>query len=138
MPAADCIEKCAKLRVVRARQSETALGDGDISERSPAGLKLGPQDPWHYPRPKLAKKYLKVFDIGLIAAHRLFAKRRMGKSEFLEKDLLPAARKHGYFTAYLNLWDARKHPAHSLIGALALAVEPKGRGKTGQDAKKRP
>jgi hypothetical protein len=26
------------------------------------------KDPWHYPRPKLAEKYLKVFDIGLIAA----------------------------------------------------------------------
>ena len=39
------------------------------------------QDPWHYPRPKLAEKYLKVFDIGLIAAQGLFAKRRMGKSE---------------------------------------------------------
>ncbi|HMI73304.1 MAG TPA: hypothetical protein VK495_01285 [Steroidobacteraceae bacterium] len=48
------------------------------------------KDPWHYPRPKLAEKYLKVFDIGLIAAQGLFAKRRMGKSEFLEKDLLPA------------------------------------------------
>ena len=55
--------------------------------------KREPQDPWHYPRPKLAEKYLQVFDIGLIAAQGLFAKRRMGKSEFLEKDLscpLPA------------------------------------------------
>ena len=68
------------------------------------------KDPWHYPRPKLAEKYLKVFDIGLIAAQGLFAKRRMGKSEFLEKDLLPAAQEHGYLTAYVNLWDARKHP----------------------------
>jgi hypothetical protein len=40
--------------------------------------KLEPQDPWHYPRPKLAEKYLKVFDIGLIAAQGLFAKRRLG------------------------------------------------------------
>ena len=73
------------------------------------------KDPWHYPRPKLAEKYLKVFDIGLIAAQGLFAKRRMGKSEFLEKDLLPASQEHGYLTAYVNLWDARKHPASSLI-----------------------
>jgi hypothetical protein len=54
-------------------------------------------------------------------AHRcqgLFAKRRIGKSEFLEKDLLPAARKQGYLTAYVNLWDARKHPAPALIAAL--------------------
>jgi hypothetical protein len=87
------------------------------------------KDPWHYPRPKLAEKYLKVFDIGLITAQGLFAKRRMGKSEFLEKDLLPAAREHGYLTAYVNLWDARKHPASSLIAALTLSFEPRGMAK---------
>jgi hypothetical protein len=32
------------------------------------------QDPWHYPRPRLAEKYLKIFDIGLIAAQGFFAK----------------------------------------------------------------
>ena len=32
--------------------------------------KLERQDPWHYPRPKLAEKYLQVFDIGLIARSR--------------------------------------------------------------------
>jgi hypothetical protein len=88
-----------------------------------------PKDPWHYPRPKLAEKYLKVFDIGLIAAQGIFAKRRMGKSEFLEKDLLPAARGHQYLTAYVNLWDARKHPASSLIAALTLSFEPRGMAK---------
>jgi hypothetical protein len=49
--------------------------------------KLEPQDPWHYPRPKLAEKYLKVFDIGLIAAHGLFAKRRMGSEAALQYTL---------------------------------------------------
>ena len=87
------------------------------------------KDPWHYPRPKLAEKYLKVFEIGLIAAQGLFAKRRMGKSEFLEKDLLPAARRQGYFTAYVNLWDAREHLASSLIAALTLSFEPRGMAK---------
>jgi hypothetical protein len=59
----------------------------------------------------------------------LFAKRRMGKSEFLEQDLLPAARANGYLTAYVNLWDAREHPAPSLLSALILAIEPKGFSK---------
>jgi hypothetical protein len=31
----------------------------------------------------------------------------MGKSEFLEQDLMPAAREARYLTVYLNLWDAR-------------------------------
>jgi hypothetical protein len=83
-------------------------------------------DPWHYPRPELAKKYLEIFDIGLTSARGLFAKRRMGKSEFLEQDLIPAAQAEGYLTAYLNLWDARTHPTPSLVSALSRAMEPKG------------
>ena len=86
-------------------------------------------DPWHYPRPELAKKYLEIFGIGLTSARGLFAKRRMGKSEFLEQDLIPAAQAEGYLTAYLNLWDARTHPTPSLVAALSRAMEPKGLSK---------
>jgi hypothetical protein len=60
-------------------------------------------DPWHFARPKLAEKYLRTFQIGLISAQALFAPRRMGKSEFLEQDLIPTAQKSGLLTAYLNL-----------------------------------
>lgn len=88
-----------------------------------------PADPWHYPRPELAGKYLQTFDIGLTTARGLFAKRRMGKSEFLEQDLIPAARAAGYLTAYLNMWDARSHPTPSLVAVLARALEPKGISK---------
>lgn len=86
-------------------------------------------DPWHYPRPELAKKYLEIFGIGLTSARGLFAKRRMGKSEFLEQDLIPAAQAEDYLTAYLNLWDARTHPTPSLVAALSRAMEPKGLSK---------
>ena len=50
----------------------------------------------------------------------------MGKSEFLEQDLIPAAHNSGYLTAYINLWDAREHPRGALIGALARAASPRG------------
>jgi len=50
----------------------------------------------------------------------------MGKSEFLEQDLIPAAQKSGLLTAYLNLWDAREHPRAALIGALARATSQRG------------
>jgi hypothetical protein len=85
-----------------------------------------PSDPWHYARPALAQKHLQVFAIGLTSARGLFAKRRMGKSEFLEQDLIPAARAEGYLTAYLNLWDARAHPTPSLAAVVSRALEPKG------------
>jgi hypothetical protein len=93
-------------------------------------------DPWHYPRPELAAKYLKVFDVGLTSARALFAKRRMGKSEFLEQDLMPAAREAGFLTVYLNLWDARSHPAPALLHALSDALKPRGLTKLASSLKR--
>lgn len=86
-------------------------------------------DRWHYARPELAKHYLNAFDLGLASARGLFARRRMGKTEFLVKDLLPLAREEGYLTAYANLWDNRTDPAAALIVALGQAVERHGLAK---------
>jgi hypothetical protein len=85
-----------------------------------------PAGSWHFARPQLAQRYLQTFQIGLVSAQALFAPRRMGKSEFLEQDLIPAAQKSGLLTAYLNLWDAREHPRGALISALARAGSPRG------------
>ena len=86
-------------------------------------------DPWHYPRPELAQRYLDMFALGLTAARGLFAKRRFGKSQFLEKDLIPAAAAQGYRTAYVNLWDNREQPAAALLEALTPALAPRGAAK---------
>jgi len=86
-------------------------------------------DPWHFPRPELARGYLHGFDLGLTSARGLFARRRMGKSEFLKHDLLPAAVHAGYLAAYTNLWDATDHPGQALATAILLATQPKGLGK---------
>lgn len=64
-------------------------------------------DPWHFARPELADSYLEAFDLKLSSARGLFARRRMGKTEFLRRDLLPAAQQRGYLVAYTNLWDSR-------------------------------
>ena len=87
------------------------------------------QDPWHYPREALAKSYLASFDIGLESARGIFAKRRMGKTEFLKKDFIPAAEKSGYLTAYANLWDDKSNPGKVLITAIAEAIQPQGLAK---------
>lgn len=84
-----------------------------------------PADPWHFPRPELAAAYLDAFALGLTAARGLFARRRMGKTEFLCKDLLPAAVERGYLVAYTNLWDTET-PDIALVSALAEALEPRG------------
>ena len=86
-------------------------------------------DHWHFPRPDLAQSYLRSFDLGLTSARGLFARRRMGKSEFLKHDLLPAAKHDGYLAAYTNLWDSTDHPGQALRDAILLATQPKGLGK---------
>jgi hypothetical protein len=91
-----------------------------------ANMAENPAGSWHFARPQLARRYLQTFQIGLVSAQALFAPRRMGKSEFLEQDLIPAAQKSGLLTAYLNLWDAREHPRGALISALARAGSPRG------------
>src|SRR5258707_11289901 len=84
-----------------------------------------PKDIWHFARPLLAKRYLGEFDLGLITARALFAKRRMGKSTFLERDLIPAAKQAAYMPPYLNLWTATHPPAQALLRAVRAAVAPK-------------
>jgi len=92
-----------------------------------------PKDPWHFPRPALARAYLGSFDLGLTAARGLFARRRMGKTEFLKHDLLPAAQQAGYQAAYTNLWDASDHPGQALASAILLATRPRGLRRFWQD-----
>lgn len=87
------------------------------------------QNNWHYPRPLLAKKYLDLFDIGLTSARGLFARRRMGKTEFLKKDFIPAAEKAGYLVVYTNLWELEIDPATALVSEFYRVIEPKGFAK---------
>lgn len=81
-------------------------------------------DRWHYARPRLARQVLQTFELGLTAARGLFARRRMGKTEFLRKDLGPAAEAEGYVPAYVNLWTNRSDPGDAIVEAIALALEP--------------
>lgn len=90
-------------------------------------------DPWHFARPALAQAYLSAFDIGLTSARGLFARRRMGKTEFLKHDLLPAALADGYLAAYTNLWDDTARPGQALATAIWQATEPKGLERFWQD-----
>lgn len=84
---------------------------------------------WHFGRPKLAQSYLDLFELGLTSARSLFARRRMGKTEFLKKDFIPEAIKRGYNVVYTNLWDLEVDPATALISEFYKTVEPKGFSK---------
>jgi hypothetical protein len=67
-------------------------------------------DPWHFLRTELAQPHLHSFELRLTSARGLFARRRMGKREFLKHDLLPAALQAGYLAAYLKLWGRYRAP----------------------------
>ncbi len=84
---------------------------------------------WHYARPQLAQKYLDLFEIGLTSARGLFARRRMGKTEFLKKDFIPAALKAKYIVVYANLWELEVDPATALVSEFYRIIEPKGFSK---------
>ncbi|MFC3908816.1 hypothetical protein ACFORL_06965 [Legionella dresdenensis] len=81
---------------------------------------------WHFARPLLAKKYLDLFEIGLTSARGLFARRRMGKTEFLKKDFIPAAEKAGYLVVYISLWELEMDPATAFVAEFYKVLEPKG------------
>lgn len=61
---------------------------------------------WHYPRTDLAEQILNLFDTGLANSLIFFAPRRMGKTEFLCKDIQPLAKKLKWQTFYFSFLDA--------------------------------
>jgi hypothetical protein len=80
---------------------------------------------WHFARPLLAEHHLRAFDLGLISATALHAKRRMGKTEFLTKDLTPKAAERGYVVGYCNLWQEDQNPAEAIAEAVAACSAPR-------------
>ena len=84
---------------------------------------------WHFSRPALAQAYLASFALGLSCARGLFARRRMGKTEFLVQDFIPAAKAKDYACVYVNLWDLKDDPATALVSALHKTIEPKSFAK---------
>jgi hypothetical protein len=80
---------------------------------------------WHFARPELADHHLRAFDLGLISATALHAKRRMGKTEFLTKDLTPKAVERSYVVGYCNLWQEDQDPAEAVAEAVAACSMPR-------------
>jgi len=77
---------------------------------------------WHFARPELASKLLKIFEVGITSNIALIAPRRKGKTLFLLSDLAPEAQSHDYIPIYASLWQNMDSPHEGLIGALEEAV----------------
>ena len=83
-------------------------------------------DIWHYPRTTLAKQVVHLFVMGLSSALVFFAPRRMGKTEFLLKDIQPMIRKKGWKCLYFSFLDTGKDPHKEFTTALIQFAEHSG------------
>ena len=59
-----------------------------------------------------------MFDSGLASSLTFFAPRRMGKTEFLRKDIRPLAEQLGWRVFYFSFLDAGLHSEGQFIAAL--------------------
>lgn len=84
-------------------------------------------DIWHYPRHELAKQVLTLFESGLSSALVFFAPRRMGKTEFLLKDMQPLANKQNWRVLYFSFLDVSLNAQEAFTLALVdFAIEMGG------------
>lgn len=77
---------------------------------------------WHFARPALARSYLEQAEAG-IQTLTLFAARGAGKTEFVKRDLIPAAQAAGYRAIYCDLWSQPSNPVAALIAELKAALD---------------
>ncbi len=71
----------------------------------------------HVPRPTLAAQFLQPATEFGVRALTLFAPRGIGKTEFLQRDLIPFAQEQGFVCIYVDLWEASEGPAIALARA---------------------
>ena len=81
---------------------------------------------WHWPRTALAEHYVRMFQ--MVGAHSmvLFAPRGKGKTQFMTRDVQPAAEAAGMFPVYVNFWDDNSSPASSMRYAILRAADEAG------------
>ncbi|MDE0226462.1 MAG: ATP-binding protein [Gammaproteobacteria bacterium] len=79
-------------------------------------------DPWHFGRSSLARRTLTLLAVGPARALTLFAPRRTGKTEFLIKDLGPAAEADGHRAIYVSFWQSPLSPLATLLHALETSL----------------
>lgn len=82
-------------------------------------------DPWHYPRKELANQVLTLFKTGLSSALVFFAPRRMGKTEFLCKDMAPLAEGQKWKVFYFSFLELGDLASYYFIQALTRFAEEK-------------
>ena len=77
----------------------------------------------YFPRTRLAQEYLDVFDDSNSRAITLFGHRGIGKTSFLQNDLIPLAAKTGRIPVYIDLWSAKSDPGSVIADLLRTETQ---------------
>lgn len=85
---------------------------------------------WHFPRLVLAKQVINMFESGLSTALVFFAPRRMGKTEFLLKDIIPMAGKEDWQVFYHSFLDASRDAQTEFTKSLQHFMQNNSLSKT--------
>ncbi|GAB3020973.1 ATP-binding protein [Bowmanella dokdonensis] len=80
-----------------------------------------PHSNWHFPRTDLAKKILKGFQSGLADRITIFAPRKRGKTEFVQRDVAPMAKEQGILVVYVDFWRDKSSPSMAFATAVIAA-----------------
>ena len=88
-------------------------------------------DQWHFPRQELAEQILGMFESGLSSALVFFAPRRMGKTEFLCKDIAPLAKKNKWQVFYFSFLDVGKNARAEFTKSITTFARNEGALKSG-------
>lgn len=80
-------------------------------------------DLWHYPRFQLASFILNGMNNGLLQRVSIFAPRKRGKTQFIQKDIIPMAHELGVFPIYIDFWMQKDHPEGIFIQSVIDACE---------------
>ena len=81
---------------------------------------------WHFPRTAFAERVLSTLTRGGATALTLFAPRRTGKTQFLVRDLGPAAEAAGCRVVYASFWQSSAPPVEVLSHAIRDAIDGPG------------
>src|SRR5690554_446727 len=76
---------------------------------------------WHYARTELANKILKAFKNGLAERFTIFAPRKRGKTEFVQRDIAPLAKEQGILVVYVDFWRDKSSPTMAFATAVMAA-----------------
>ena len=84
---------------------------------------------WHYPRVQLAEQIMGMFTQGISNALTFFAPRRMGKTEFLRKDITPLALNQGWQVLYFSFLDSDENVQHAFQTAVQNSATQKNKSE---------